>query len=80
MKDREYLLLKKMIEKNRRLFKNDIINYDEYFENHNMLMEKIRKSIIQMNNCDLNFITAIDLDDCLERYRKSIMIVKFNMN
>lgn len=80
MKDREYLLLKKMIEKNRRLFKNDTIEYDEYFENHTMLMEKIRNSILKMNNCDVNFLAAIDLDDCLERYRKGIMIVKFNMN
>ncbi|MDF2931265.1 MAG: hypothetical protein K0R36_596 [Chryseobacterium sp.] len=80
MNDQEYLMLKKMIEKNRRLFKKEIIDYDEYFENHNMLMEKIKDSILLMNNCDISFLAAIDLDDCLEKYRKGIMIVKFNMN
>lgn len=80
MKDPEYLLLKKMIEKNRTLYKKNKIDYDEYFENHIMLMDKIRLSILKMNNCDMNFLAAIDVDDCLERYRKGIMIVKFNMN
>jgi hypothetical protein len=80
MKDREYLLLKKMIEKNRRIFKKDVIDYDEYFENHTVLMEKIKSSILKMNNCDIDFLAAIDLDDCLERYRQGMMIVKFNMN
>lgn len=80
MKDQEYLLLKKMLEKNRRLFKRDVIEYDEYFANHKMLMGKIKNSIIKMNNCDINFLTAIDLDDSIERYRKGIMIVKLNMN
>jgi len=80
MRKTEYLLLKKMINKNRRLFKNDILEYEEYFENHFLLMEKLKQEILKMDNDDINFLTAIDLDDCLERYRKGMMIVKFNMN
>ena len=73
-------MLKKLIEKNRKLYKKAIIDYDEYFENHMILMEKIKKSIVRISEQDMNFIATIDMDDCVERYRRSIMIVKFNMN
>lgn len=80
MKDPEYLLLKKMLDKNRRLYKKQTIEFPEYIENHLLLINKLKLSIIKMEKIDLNYLVAIDLDESLEKFRKGILIVKFNLN
>ncbi len=80
MKTREYLILEKMLEKNRRMYKLERIEFPEYIENHEAIMKQLKNEIFKVSNSDFNFMVAIDLDDCLEKFRKSIMIVKFNLN
>lgn len=80
MKDHEYLLLKKMLDKNRRHYKKGIIEFSEYIENHLLLINKLKLSIIRMEKIDIDYLIAIDLDESLEKFRKGILIVKYNLN
>ena len=80
MKDREYLLLKKMLDKNRRLYKKQTIEFHEYIDNHLLLINKLKLSIIKMETIDLEYLVAIDLDESIEKFRKGILIVKYNLN
>lgn len=80
MKDHEYLLLKKMLDKNRRHYKKRIIDFPEYIENHLLLINKLKLSIIRMEKIDVDYLIAIDLDESLEKFRKGILIVKYNLN
>jgi len=69
-----------MLDKNRRLYKSHKIGFQEYIENHLLLIEKLKSSIVRMENLDFNFLTAIDLDESIEKFRKGILIVKYNLN
>lgn len=80
MKDNEYLLLKKMLDKNRRLYKKRKIEFPEYIENHLLLINKLKLSIIKMETVDLNYLVALELDESIEKFRKGILIVKYNLN
>lgn len=80
MMDHEYLLLKKMLDKNRRHYKKGIIEFPEYIENHLLLINKLKLSIIRMEKIDVDYLIAIDLDESLEKFRKGILIVKYNLN
>ncbi|OBW43537.1 hypothetical protein AB670_00067 [Chryseobacterium sp. MOF25P] len=80
MNDPEYLILKKMLEKNRRLFQTQVIDFIEYIDNHLMIMERMKKSIIKFESSDFNFLAAIDTEECIDKFRKGIMIVKVNLN
>lgn len=80
MNDPEFLILKKMLEKNRRLFQTEAINFTEYIDNHLMIMERMKKSIIKFETSDFNYLAAIDTEDCIHKFRKGIMIVKVNLN
>ena len=46
MKDREYILLKSMLEKNRELFKKGDYNFLQYLDNHKKISKKLKKSIL----------------------------------
>lgn len=80
MKSREYLILEKMLEKNRRLYKKGSFDFPEYIENHDAIMKQLKKEIFNVSSADLNFMIAIDTDECIDKFRKGIMIVKFNLN
>jgi len=80
MKTPEYLLLQKMLNKNRRMYQQNKIEFEEYIENHSLIMDKLNKSIFKMETVDFNYLVAIDTDDCLEKFRKGINIVQFNLN
>ncbi|WPO89922.1 hypothetical protein [Chryseobacterium sp. HR92] len=80
MKDHEYLLLKKMLDKNRRHYKKGKIDFPEYIENHLLLINKLKLSITSMEKIDIDYLVAIDLDESIEKFRKGILIVKYNLN
>lgn len=80
MMDNEYLLLKKMLDKNRRLYKKKRIEFPEYIENHQLLIGKLKASIIKMERVDFNFLNAIDLEESIEAFRKGMLIVRHNLN
>ncbi len=80
MRSPEYLLLEKMLEKNRRLYKQNSIEFEEYIENHALIMDRLNRSLFRMESTDFNYLTAIDVDDCLDRFRKGIFIVQYNLN
>lgn len=80
MKTNEYILLEKLLEKNRRLFKKDIIELDEYIENHELIMAKLKLAIFEIEKADVNFLKNMDIDETKERFRKEIFIIKFNLN
>lgn len=80
MKTTEYLLLERMLEKNRRLFKKDIIDPDEYIENHEIIMRKLKSAIFKIEKSDMLFLQAMDSDESRARFRNEIFIVKLNSN
>ncbi|SHF16552.1 hypothetical protein SAMN02787073_1578 [Chryseobacterium vrystaatense] len=80
MRDPEYLLLKTMLNSNRCLFKKGDIEFPEYLENHLLIMNKLKKSIIKMEENDYNFLKNIETDKSIEKFRKGIHIVRYNLN
>lgn len=80
MKDPEYMLLKKMLDKNRRMFKKGDLEFSEYLENHLLIMKKLKGTIIKMEKIDFNFLTAIDTNESIEQFRRGIYIIKYNLN
>lgn len=76
----EYLLLEKLLEKNRRLFKKDIIEADEYIDNHDMIMERLRIAIFKIEKNDLKILQGFDIDESLSRFRNEIFIIRHSMN
>lgn len=80
MKDPEYMLLKKMLDKNRRMFKKGDLEFSEYLENHLLIMKKLKGTIIKMEKIDFNFLKAIDTNESIEQFRRGIYIVKYNLN
>lgn len=80
MKNNEYEILDRMLQKNRRLFQMKLIESEEYIENHDLIMERIKNVIVQFEKHDLQVLQKMDLDDSVERFRKEIFIVKYNLN
>lgn len=80
MKSTEYLLLEKMLEKNRRLFRKKIIESAEYIDNHDVIMSKIKNIIFKFEQKDINILKNMDIDETIERFRNEIFIVKYNLN
>ena len=76
----EHLLLEKLLEKNRRLFKKDIIEADEYIDNHDMIMERLRIAIFKIEKKDLKILQGFDIDESLARFRNEIFIIRHSMN
>ncbi len=76
----EYLLLEKLLEKNRRLFNKDVIDVDEYIDNHEMLMEKLKNSIFRIESSDMKFLQGLEIDESVDRYRKEMFIIKYSKN
>ncbi|WP_288446175.1 hypothetical protein [uncultured Chryseobacterium sp.] len=74
----EYLLLEKLLDKNRRLFRKDIIEAEEYIDNHDMIMEKLKNSIFKIESSDLKILRGLDIDDSIERYRNEMFIIKYS--
>lgn len=74
----EFLLLEKLLEKNRRLFRKDIIEADEYIDNHDMIMEKLKNSIFKIESSSLKILYGLDIDDSIERYRNEMFIIKYS--
>lgn len=48
MKDREYILLKSMLENNRELYKKGEYNFLQYLDNHKKISKRLKKSILSM--------------------------------
>ncbi|MCE4064297.1 hypothetical protein LXM63_04270 [Chryseobacterium gleum] len=74
----EFLLLEKLLEKNRRLFRKDIIEAEEYIDNHDMIMEKLKNSIFKIESSSLKILYGLDIDDSIERYRNEMFIIKYS--
>ena len=80
MKTNEYILLEKLLEKNRRLFRKKIIESEEYIDNHELIMKRIKKEIFKFEKADINVLEMMDFDETIERFRNEIFIVKYCLN
>ncbi|CAD0220426.1 MULTISPECIES: hypothetical protein [Chryseobacterium] len=80
MKSYDYLLLEKLLEKNRRMFRKKLIESEEYIDNHEIIMTKIKKVIFKFEKYDIDILQNMDIDETLERFRREIFLVKFNLN
>lgn len=76
----EYLLLEKLLEKNRRLFKKDIIQSEEYIENHDLIMNKLKNAIFRIEISDFKILQELEIDESLDRYRNEIFIIRYSIN
>ncbi|RMZ60033.1 hypothetical protein D1632_10605 [Chryseobacterium nematophagum] len=82
MKDREYILLKSMLHNNKALYKNGKLTFSEYLDNHLLIMDKLKLSIIRMEKNDFDFLSSINLkkNDPLKEFKKGMSILKYNLN
>lgn len=80
MKDREYNLLKKMSKKNRHLYKIGDIQFEEYIDNHQVITEQIKNSILLMEQVQILKLATLDDETCLQRFKQGIMMLKINFN
>lgn len=80
MKDREYALLKKMLEKNRNLYKAGRIEFEEYLENHMIITKQLKSSIISMEQVGMIRLAILDDETCLGRFKQGVMMLKVELN
>lgn len=80
MKDKEYIILNNMLEKNKHHYKAGNLEFPEYLENHRLIMRKIKNNIVKMDPNDIDFLSVIENDESVSKFKQGILILKCNLN
>lgn len=80
MNDKEYRLLKSMLERNRELYKKGHFKFLEYLDNHEIITKKLKSSILSMEQMETLTLATIDEETCLKKFNIGINILKLNFN
>ncbi|MGE8528466.1 hypothetical protein [Chryseobacterium rhizosphaerae] len=80
MKDKEYIILSNMLEKNKHHYKKGNLEFQAYLENHRLIMKKIKNNIVKMDQNDMDFLSVIENDDSVSKFKQGILILRCNLN
>ena len=80
MKDKEYKLLKGMLERNRELYQKGHFEFLEYLDNHEVITKKLKNSILSYEQFETLKLIEIDEETCLKKFSVGINILKLNFN
>lgn len=78
--DKEYRLLKGMLEVNRQLYRKGHFEFLEYLDNHEVITNKLKNSILSYEQFEILKLIEIDDEVCLKNFNIGISILKLNYN